>query len=533
MKRLGTLILLALFVINTQTNAQRYLTEVFDEVTVTTDVTYGQNVTVITVSDTTINAPTLQQLVMDVYEPAGDTENDRPLIINIHTGNFLPQGTNGGVSGVRTDSITVELATRFARMGYVVANIDYRLGWNPLDPDAEERRSGLINAAYRGIQDSRTAIRFFKQDALDGDNTFGVCPDNIGMIGNGTGGYVVLGAATINNFEELLLPKFFNANTGFPMVIEEINGDPFAIQDGFLPLPNGELLQLCVANFPEYDSDFDIAINMGGALGDTSWMTADDRPIISFQVPDDPFAPYLEGDLIVPTTGEFVVEVQGAGVNLVRANDLGLNDVFIDANIDDDFTTAANAVNGGLEGLYPVHRPCPPSFFPPNAPQCEASPWEWWDFAFWGQVPHPSCPPGTFPDCNFSVINANSNQMASPNQGRTYADTIIGYSAPRIFAAMELDMACQSFVAVEEVLNADLVGLSVAPNPATTDIVFSSNEASPIETVEFYNLAGQLMRVVNVNGNSVRMDRGNLIDGIYFAKVRFEEGIVTQKIIFN
>ena len=36
----------------------------------------------------------------------------------------------------------------FARMGYVVASIDYRVGWN-LAATQSDRTNQLINAAYR------------------------------------------------------------------------------------------------------------------------------------------------------------------------------------------------------------------------------------------------------------------------------------------------------------------------------------------------------------------------------------------------
>ena len=113
-----------------QMDAQvRYLNEVFTDVNVTTDVLYGQNVTVLPLLQGA--PPSAQPLVCDIYEPAGDTETDRPLMIYIHTGNFLPQYLNGSAVGTKSDSVAVELCSRYAKMGYVVASIDYRLGWNP------------------------------------------------------------------------------------------------------------------------------------------------------------------------------------------------------------------------------------------------------------------------------------------------------------------------------------------------------------------------------------------------------------------
>lgn len=500
---------------NTQVNAQRYLEEIFTEVDVVTDITYGTNITVLTVPVT--GMPSQEDLKMDLYMPAGDTETNRAILLNLHTGNFLPQGTNGNVNGERIDSVNVELAMRFAKMGYVVANIDYRLGWNPLADDIDERISGLINAAYRGIQDSRTCVRFFRKTVAEDGNPYGVDPENIAMIGNGTGGYVVLGAASINEYNELLLPKFFNSD-GTPMVTEELNGDPFAVTN----------TPLCIANHVGYSSEFDVAVNMGGAIGDTSWLSSDDVALVSFQVPNDPFAPYEEDILVVPTTGDLIVEVQGSKIIQQKANELGLNDEMINAMIDDEFTDAAEANgNMGLEGLYPFPRPCPPSFFPPNEPQCEASPWEWWDAAFWSQVEHPNCPSGSFPQCNFHTVTLNSNQDMSVTKAMTYIDTIVGYAAPRMYFAMQLD------VATNEILSAEDVNLSIAPNPAATEMRFNSDAENPMETIEIYNFAGQLVSSSRVENNNFVLNRDGLSNGMYIAKIQFEKGIVSKKVVFN
>ena len=64
--------------------AQRYLNEVFTNVTVTSSVKYGRNISVLT------GSPAAQDLFMDVYEPTGDTVSKRPVVIYLHTGSFLP-----------------------------------------------------------------------------------------------------------------------------------------------------------------------------------------------------------------------------------------------------------------------------------------------------------------------------------------------------------------------------------------------------------------------------------------------------------
>ncbi|MFM2136280.1 MAG: hypothetical protein RL021_1680, partial [Bacteroidota bacterium] len=78
--------------------AQRYLTEVFSNVQVTPSVVYGQNKEVLT------GAPVMKNLTMDIYEPAGDAQAVRPLIIYLHTGSFLPPVINSNPTGSRFDS---------------------------------------------------------------------------------------------------------------------------------------------------------------------------------------------------------------------------------------------------------------------------------------------------------------------------------------------------------------------------------------------------------------------------------------------
>ncbi|MBP9078269.1 MAG: hypothetical protein KBG02_15480, partial [Haliscomenobacter sp.] len=110
---------------------ERYLKEIFTGFTVTKSVTYGNNLSILT------QAPVATDLKMDVYAPAGDTLKNRAAILVFHTGSFLPPLYNGGITGDRNDSTTVEICRRLARMGYVVFNATYRLGWNPAATGAD------------------------------------------------------------------------------------------------------------------------------------------------------------------------------------------------------------------------------------------------------------------------------------------------------------------------------------------------------------------------------------------------------------
>ncbi len=536
MKKFNILIFFVLLCFSTlSVDAQdRYLDMVFDEVEVQTDVLYGANYTIITVPSTGHSA--LQPLVMDVYTPYGDTETARPLILYFHSGNFLPNPDNGSTTGTRNDSISIELCTRLAKMGYVVANVDYRLGWNPISEDINVRVSTLINAAYRGVQDSRSCVRYFQKSIAEEGNPFGICPDKITMMGEGTGGYITLASATLDEYIDVVIPKFIGDDiTGDgipdPMVIEPINGDIYGETIvGRNPL-NGDTLAL--PNHPGYSSEFQLCVNIGGALGDTSWLDANDPPFISFHVPDDPNAPYKEDILIVPTTGDLIVEVQGSYLVAQRANELGNNQVFIDANIQDEFTTAANNFNDGNEGLFPMERP---EWTNPlnGQPAYEGGPWQWWDAAFWSQIPHPSCPEGLpLSACNFHVLNSISNPDMSEEKGRTYADSILGYFAPRAFVALSLGDNCPA-VGVSELADEQEVNLTLSPNPASSELKFSSNADKPMESISLYNLSGQIVhKYEGINASEFLVLRKGIPNGMYIAKVKFESGILSKKILFN
>ncbi len=430
-----------------QMDAQvRYLNEVFTDVNVTTDVLYGQNVTVLPLLQGA--PPAAQPLVCDIYEPAGDTESDRPLMIYIHTGNFLPQYLNGSAVGTKSDSVAVELCSRYAKMGYVVASIDYRLGWNPLAATQSERTYQLINAAYRGVQDARTAVRFFRKSEAEGGDPYGIDPAKIGYLGEGTGGYVSYAASTISDYNDIILDdnglpiaKFWTGTPGaedyIPMVIEAVNGDPEAITDGYAPAGvfGPEPVQLCIANHVGYSSDVSFQVNLGGALGDLNWLDAGDPAMISFQSPVDQFAPYTTGVLVVPTTNENVVEVSGAydihaEINAQAAPNnnalyqaLGLSDVFS--------TQAVANGNMGWDGLYPVKND---NVGGVATQPFDGAPWQWWDVAYTELVDAAN---GT----TIAQTQLTLNPNMGPLEGRAYCDTIVGYSAPRLAALLNLASA--------------------------------------------------------------------------------------------
>jgi hypothetical protein len=435
------------FLALSQIDAQvRYLNEVFTDVDVTSNVVYGSNVTVLPLLQGAL--PAAQPLVCDIYEPSGDVETDRPLLIYVHTGNFLPQYLNGSAVGTKTDSVAVELCTRYAKMGYVVASIDYRQGWNPTAATQSDRTFQLINAAYRGVQDARTAVRYFRMSEQTMMDPYGIDPSMVGYLGEGTGGYVSYAASTISDYNDIILDdngmplaKFWTGTPGaedyIPMVIEQVNGNPEATSDGFAPagIFGPDPVQLCIANHVGYSSDVAFQINLGGALGDLNWLDAGDPAMISMQCPADQFAPYTTGVLVVPTTGENVVSVSGAfdvhsEINAQAAPNN--NEAYQSLNLTDAFSAQALANgNNGMDGLYPVKNDYSGST--PTQP-FDGAPWQWWDVATTEAVDAAN---GTAVAATQLTLNPNMG----PLEGRAYCDTIVGFTAPRMAAILGLASA--------------------------------------------------------------------------------------------
>lgn len=487
--------------------AQRYVTEVFDDVDMTTEM-YGANATVLLLG--TVGEAVPQPLMADIYTPQGDTETSRPLIIFFHTGNFLPPQFNGGCGGTRGDADVVEMAKKMARMGYVTACVDYRLGWDPTNPDQTIRVATIINASYRGLQDSRTAVKYFRRTVVDAGNPHGIDDSKIVLWGFGTGAYVTYGSATVQAAEDTWIPPFVT-DLG-PMVIPQVNGDVGANTVGVVPpnfpgFPPGDTL--CYPNHVGYDDSFNLAVQMGGANGHLAWVdNADaDVPMISYHVTTDPFAPYNTGLVNVPPPVNLpVVEVSGAGDIIPAANALGIQDALApDFSGGDDFglggiTDYANSVNGGNEGLFP--------FFS-NDPT-ESAPW---NFAY-------SAEPYGVEGSDCPLLDDNITSVR---------DTVVSYFVPRACAI--LGLGC-TYVSVDN-LEDEQVGLTLAPNPAS-DAVFLQTTVERMQEIVIMDATGKIVDFVDgINDYNYTIQRGNLPAGMYVAMLKFNEGFISKKFFFN
>lgn len=492
-----------------QANAQRYLTEQFSSVDVQSNVVYGQNFSVLT------GTPQLQPLVMDVYTPTGDALTDRPLIVYVHTGSFLPRYINQLATGDKTDSATVEMCRRFAKKGYVVAAISYRTGWLPTSDSEQTRKQTIIQAVYRSMQDAKTAVRFMRKSITEG-NPYGISGDKVVIGGQGSGGYTALAYATLQETSEIQLLKFFNTETNQFMVDPAIMGDFEGL--GGNPALNND-------NHPGFSTEIDMIFNVGGALGDSSWLEPGEVPICSVHGVNDPFAPYMNGTVFVPGTSFAVVNVDGSGRVTQLANEYGNNDIWLNPPFTDPVTNYAQSaltgtVNEGNEGLFPI-----------TALQNASGPWEWWDTTAVvnGCAAFGIDQAGAYQRMANSYasnpVYAALGSVAGRLRALAYVDTLQNFITPRMYRALELN------VGIAE--NSTLAnGVKVFPNPVARQTEITSTEAL-IRNYVVYDNQGRIVRNGSVNLDRFIFDREGLSAGSYFMELFFNEGSLTRKLILE
>ena len=476
--KLQSLLFLCFFLTTISFSQTRYLDEVFCDLEMETDIVYGNNVSVLPLLQG--GAPGAEDLEMDVYMPAGDTATDRPVVIILHTGSFLPAVANGQATGDKTDNATIAQCEAFAKKGYVAIAMNYRLGWNPISENEDVRRSTLIQAAYRGLQDVRTCVRYLRKSIAEDGNPYGIT-DKFAVGGLGTGGYLSLCAASLWDYEEeLLLPKFLDTsqdidgdgvNDAVPYIIPEFFGNLEGTDTGILPGLDADGdgvfditdIPMSLPNHPGYSSEIDMAFNIGGAIPDSSWVDQGEVPLASMQCWNEVFAPYGVGNIMVPTTGAIVVEGMGSLVVQQMATEFGNNDVFADLSLElndswygngNGNDNAATAGHDPLPGLFPIVTPEPSSDMTPCGPyEIQGSPWDWWDNELYGAIA--DAYQGTAPGTMGCLALLDSPDM-SEEKGMAYADLIQQFMAPRVFAALELEEETVNTLFTEATTNQDV-----------------------------------------------------------------------------
>jgi len=249
---ISTLLLITTLYSQSDCDGVRYTDEIFSQVNIASNVLYGGNY-----NPNIWGQNEWQNLYMDIYQPVGDDVENRPLVFFLFGGSFI--------AGSKTAGDIVELCTRYAKMGYVSAAIDYRLTqdliWFP-NPETAYR------ATAKGMHDLKGAIRYFRMND-EIANDYRIDTDRIYAGGVSAGGIVAVNAAYLDQESEIpeSIVDYVEENGG----LEGLSGN-----EG-------------------YDSHFHGVINLCGAVGDYNWIVEGDVPVVNIHGTDDTVVPYGDG----------------------------------------------------------------------------------------------------------------------------------------------------------------------------------------------------------------------------------------------
>jgi carboxylesterase type B len=167
-KRIPLIItLITAFYMTATAQNRRFQSEIFSTFDTLGNITYGE----------AVNAKGQKEtLILDVFmPPKGDSMAKRPLLMFIHGGGFQNGSKAGGFGG--------RICRGFAKRGYVVATIEYRLGVVKGRKDTAQ-----VEALYRAVQDGKAAVRFLRKNAAE----YGIDTAQIFVMGSSAGSMTAL-----------------------------------------------------------------------------------------------------------------------------------------------------------------------------------------------------------------------------------------------------------------------------------------------------------------------------------------------------
>jgi hypothetical protein len=438
----------------------RYRDTLFQNVGITRDVVYGSNYV------TNPNSPV--DLMMDIYQPLGDTATRRAAIMLVPYTAMLPTSVfqnNLGFpdpAGTRNDFWITEAARRFAKMGYVVAIVSHRLGgWNPTSPDASVRQQGLIQATWRAMQDVRGAIRYLKQDAKT-TNLYRLDTQRIAAGGSASGAYATCFAAFFNKPAELLSPPFAPLGTSF------IDTTTLG---GFEGNTNATPAQA------HNTSKFHAWLSFGGGVMDSSLIEQGDIPIIALHSESDPNTSPDSRMLFVGGTLP-VFDVHGSRALIRRWLNVGNSHPF----------SAPQFANDAPPGM---------KLFTSNQSALAFEPWNY---------KNPSAP--------------NGYRQTLVDSSKLYLDTLITHTRDRLFPALNLPTI--TYPGVVTARNIALQrSLAVYPNPAKSKIQLGQLLEGSLILID---TQGREVWTQQLNATNAELALPTVTPGIYLLQVVTPEG---------
>lgn len=230
-------------------------------------------------------------LKLDVYQPGGDTKENRPCVLIAHGGSF--------VGGSKENGDVVQISEALTKRGYVVIAINYRLGLDftkLLTMTKEEKEAELLKAALRASQDGLAAVRWIKKGAATG-NPYKVDTNRVIFAGVSAGGFVALHTSYLDKESE---------------IAEMTKIDVLKELDGLYGKSGNE----------GYSSKVMGVVNLCGALGKAKWIEKGNVPVISMHGTADDVVPYayggagVAGIATLPVEGSYLVDSAARSVGV-------------------------------------------------------------------------------------------------------------------------------------------------------------------------------------------------------------------------
>lgn len=501
----------------------RYLEEIFDDVSVTSDVVYGSNYTILPIIGGQSTVPLDLPLLMDIYEPMGDTVSERPVVIMTHAGDFLPPVLNTIPYGTKTDSSLVAFCKAFAKRGFVAVSMAHRQGWNPLSTIAIERTRGILEASVKATQDMHTAVRFLRKTYSEDGNPYRIDSARIAAGGEDAAGFASTNLIFLGDLSEAALPKFLDLNASPPTLII----DTLLWGNIQANVPR----MFCVANHVGYSSKVSMGFSLQGGLGDFGWIDSMEAPYVGVQNIADWNSNGIRD--VTPGASGDILFADGAWADTIAAqsNFLGNNDVF-DVPMNNPIVDLALQRSGGVHGMLVLNTPrdtgqviCDSTAgVDPDSYGNNNDPWAWYDEvwyeAAWNQVQTTS---GAVAVCRQNLGNPND-----PALSRMYIDTVSNYLSYHMVLAMNI---WGTPISSLDDIRAE-VNLKVYPNPAKDFLHIEAEK--PIKAILLMDMQGRIVqRHDKLQDFEFTLQREGLPGGVYGLRLQFEEGIVTDKVMWN
>jgi len=466
MKKIYALLGLAFFASSHIEAQTMYVDDIFPTVTVQKDIQYGTGLT---------DGGATVQLFLDVYTPDGDTRTDRPVLVMAHQGSFLPE------YGDKSDFYLQDYANAMAKKGFVVIAMNYREGWgfSPLN-SGEQNARAILPAAWRGIQDFKTAVRFLRKTIAENGNPYGIKSELIIGGGFGAGGYLPLNAGFIDIPSEIYLEELRQKN-----VFGGVTAVPY------IDTTKADLggIKYLTGNHSSYSFETPVVINISGATPTLKLLDNGTNPIvISVHSDEDQATPYRTD--IVRAAGVFpVIEVSGSYDIHAKLKSLGQNQNFV-AEARDGYpqiratedTPGDNAYKQGLLTFV-------------------GQPYMW------------------------SVNDADTYTPDYQAAFTQYMDSIVAYTSYR------LENYISSLTGINDKGNVE-INVNIYPNPAKGFIFIENKGNHQFTELAIYNIAGRLVKNLN-DVTSNKIDISELNSGMYYIKMKVSGGEKVHKLVIQ